>query len=110
MVRGAAPGRDRGDPGRGLQPHRGIRLRRPHAVVQGSTTRATTPSSRGPRAGPHHRHANVTGCGNSVNLDHPNTLRLVLDALRYWVTEMQVDGFRFDLAVTLAREAGSSIP
>ncbi len=54
----------------------------------------------------YHRHANVTGCGNSVNLDHPNSLRLVLDALRYWVTEMQVDGFRFDLAVTLAREAG----
>lgn len=65
-------------------------------------------------AGPHgpdySRHANVTGCGNSVNLDHPNTLRLVLDALRYWVTEMQVDGFRFDLAVTLAREAGEFDP
>lgn len=58
----------------------------------------------------YHRHANVTGCGNSVNLDHPNTLRLVLDALRYWVTEMQVDGFRFDLAVTLAREAGEFDP
>lgn len=56
------------------------------------------------------RHANVTGCGNSVNLDHPNSLRLVLDALRYWVTEMQVDGFRFDLAVTLAREAGEFDP
>ncbi|MGE6106642.1 glycogen debranching protein GlgX [Aeromonas sobria] len=56
------------------------------------------------------RHANVTGCGNSVNLDHPNSLRLVLDALRYWVTEMQVDGFRFDLAVTLAREVGEFEP
>ncbi|MFM4826971.1 glycogen debranching protein GlgX [Aeromonas bivalvium] len=58
----------------------------------------------------YHRHANVTGCGNSVNLDHPNSLRLVLDALRYWVTEMQVDGFRFDLAVTLAREVGEFEP
>ncbi|MCS3457444.1 glycogen operon protein [Aeromonas sp. BIGb0405] len=56
------------------------------------------------------RYANVTGCGNSVNLDHPNSLRLVLDALRYWVTEMQVDGFRFDLAVTLGREAGEFEP
>ncbi|PJG60590.1 glycogen debranching protein GlgX [Aeromonas cavernicola] len=56
------------------------------------------------------RHANVTGCGNSVNLGNPNALRLVLDALRYWVTEMQVDGFRFDLAVTLAREAGEFEP
>jgi glycogen operon protein len=58
----------------------------------------------------HQRHANVSGCGNSVKLDHHNTLRLVLDALRYWTTEMQVDGFRFDLAVTLAREAGAFNP
>ncbi|MBL9151426.1 MAG: glycogen debranching protein GlgX [Verrucomicrobiales bacterium] len=45
-----------------------------------------------------------TGCGNSVNVPHPHALRLVLDSLRYWVEEMRVDGFRFDLAVTLARE------
>jgi isoamylase len=44
-----------------------------------------------------------TGTGNSVNIRHINTLRLVLDSLRYWVTEMHVDGFRFDLAVTLGR-------
>lgn len=47
---------------------------------------------------------NCTGCGNSVNVDDSNALRLVIDSLRYWATEMQVDGFRFDLATTLARE------
>ncbi|AKT42030.1 glycogen debranching protein GlgX [Chondromyces crocatus] len=44
-----------------------------------------------------------TGCGNSLNTRHPQVLQLVLDSLRYWVTEMHVDGFRFDLASTLAR-------
>ena len=39
----------------------------------------------------------VTGCGNTVDASHPNALRLILDSLRYWVTEMHVDGFRFDL-------------
>jgi isoamylase len=47
---------------------------------------------------------NWTGCGNTLNLDHPQVLRLVLDCLRYWVTDMHVDGFRFDLATTLGRE------
>ena len=47
---------------------------------------------------------NHTGCGNMLNLNHPRVLQLVMDSLRYWVTEMHVDGFRFDLAVTLARE------
>jgi isoamylase len=45
----------------------------------------------------------VTGTGNALDLCHPATLRLVLDSLRYWITEMHVDGFRFDLAATLAR-------
>jgi glycogen operon protein len=44
-----------------------------------------------------------TGTGNSVNTRHPQTLQLILDSLRYWVTEMHVDGFRFDLAVTVGR-------
>lgn len=44
-----------------------------------------------------------TGTGNSLNMLHPRTLQLVMDSLRYWVTEMHVDGFRFDLAATLAR-------
>ena len=45
-----------------------------------------------------------TGCGNSLNVLHPRSLQLVLDSLRYWVTQMHVDGFRFDLAPTLARD------
>ncbi|MFS8493958.1 MAG: glycogen debranching protein GlgX [Actinomycetes bacterium] len=46
----------------------------------------------------------TTGTGNSLNMRHPHTLQLIMDSLRYWVTEMHVDGFRFDLAATLARE------
>ncbi|MCO5164744.1 MAG: glycogen debranching protein GlgX [Planctomycetes bacterium] len=45
-----------------------------------------------------------TGCGNSLNMRHPHVLQLIMDSLRYWVEEMHVDGFRFDLAATLARE------
>ena len=45
-----------------------------------------------------------TGTGNSLNVGHPHSLQLIMDSLRYWVTEMHADGFRFDLAATLARE------
>jgi len=45
-----------------------------------------------------------TGCGNTLNMMHPHSLQLLMDSLRYWVTEMHVDGFRFDLASALARE------
>ena len=45
-----------------------------------------------------------TGCGNSLNMMHPRVLQLIMDSLRYWILEMHVDGFRFDLASTLARE------
>jgi glycogen operon protein len=45
-----------------------------------------------------------TGTGNSLNVRHPHALQLIMDSLRYWVTEMHVDGFRFDLAAALARE------
>ena len=45
-----------------------------------------------------------TGCGNSLNVRHPQVLKLIMDSLRYWVQEMHVDGFRFDLASALARE------
>ena len=44
-----------------------------------------------------------TGCGNSLDTNHPQVLQLIMDSLRYWVTEMHVDGFRFDLATTLTR-------
>ena len=46
----------------------------------------------------------TTGTGNTLNMRHPNVLQLIMDSLRYWVTEMHVDGFRFDLASALARQ------
>ena len=49
----------------------------------------------------------TTGCGNNVNLRHPRVVQMVMDSLRYWVEECHVDGFRFDLAVTLTRDRGS---
>ena len=56
---------------------------------------------------PHNRahYKNFTGCGNTVSFDHPDVRALVLDCLRYWVTEMRVDGFRFDLAPVVGRDA-----
>ncbi len=50
------------------------------------------------------RYIDFTGCGNSLNVAHPHILQLIMDSLRYWVLEMHVDGFRFDLASALARE------
>jgi isoamylase len=52
---------------------------------------------------PHH-YMDFTGCGNTLNMVHPHSIQLLMDSLRYWVTEMHVDGFRFDLASALARE------
>lgn len=49
-------------------------------------------------------YTDYTGTGNSLNVRSPHSLQLIMDSLRYWVTEMRVDGFRFDLAATLARE------
>jgi isoamylase len=49
----------------------------------------------------------TTGCGNSLNVGDPVTLQLIMDSLRYWLTEMRVDGFRFDLAPALARQEGA---
>ena len=61
----------------------------------------------------YHRHgaanADYTGCGNSVDASHPQVLQLILDSCRYWVEEMHVDGFRFDLATTLARRSGGEV-
>ena len=51
-------------------------------------------------------YVDTTGCGNSLNAGHPVPLQLIMDSLRYWVSDMGVDGFRFDLAPTLARERG----
>jgi isoamylase len=49
-------------------------------------------------------YTDYTGCGNTLNMTHPRTLQLIMDSLRYWILEMHVDGFRFDLASALARE------
>src|SRR4051794_33584448 len=51
------------------------------------------------------RYADFTGCGNTLNANDPIVRRLIIDSLRYWVTEMHVDGFRFDLASILSRDA-----
>ena len=71
----------------------------------GSTTRSTTGSSPGPACDRpfHDTYWDVTGCGNTVDASHPFALRMILDSLRYWVTEMHVDGFRFDLLSALTR-------
>lgn len=49
------------------------------------------------------RYVDYTGCGNTLDASHPHVLQMILDSLRYWATEMHVDGFRFDLTSTLAR-------
>src|SRR4029450_1861627 len=50
------------------------------------------------------RYIDYTGCGNTLNMMHPRTIQVIMDSLRYWVLDMHVDGFRFDLASALARE------
>ena len=72
----------------------------PDAVVSRHRQRLAITGS--PRTGATTR--TTTGCGNTLNLYHPRVLQMVTDSLRYWVEEMHVDGFRFDLAPTLARE------
>ncbi len=57
------------------------------------------------------RYANYSGCGNTLNANHPVVRRMIVDSLRYWVQEMHVDGFRFDLASILARDqTGCPLP
>jgi glycogen operon protein len=55
------------------------------------------------------RYANYSGCGNTLNANHPIVRRMIVDSLRYWVEEMHVDGFRFDLASILARDASGNV-
>jgi glycogen operon protein len=56
------------------------------------------------------RYVDTTGTGNALNVGHPVALRMIMDSLRYWVSQMGVDGFRFDLAPTLGREEGDFDP
>ena len=75
-------------------------------LPRASTTRPTTSSKQGGS-----RYANYTGCGNTLNANHPIVRRMIVDSLRYWVEEMHVDGFRFDLASILSRDAsGQPLP
>ena len=91
----------RGDPRRRLQPHgRGQPPRSRSCPSRASTTRRTTGSSTATSAST----TTPRAPGNSLNMRHPHVLQLIMDSLRYWVTEMHVDGFRFDLASTLARQ------
>jgi glycogen operon protein len=55
------------------------------------------------------RYANYSGCGNTLNANHPVVRRMIIDSLRYWVTEMHVDGFRFDLASILSRDSSGRV-
>ena len=57
----------------------------------------------------HSQYANFTGTGNTLNANHPVIRRMIVDSLRYWVTEMHVDGFRFDLASILARDSFGAV-
>ncbi len=97
----AARRRPRSDPRRRLQPHRGRQSSRTDAVAARDRQRV-----RYYRLQPHARryYEDFTGCGNTLNMRSPRVLQLIMDSLRYWVTEMHVDGFRFDLASALARE------
>ena len=97
----AAHGRHRGDPRRGLQPHRRGQPPRPDAVVPRAST---TPATTGCVPDDPRHYFDTTGTGNSMNVRNPHSLQMIMDSLRYWVTEMHVDGFRFDLASSLARE------
>lgn len=56
-------------------------------------------------SGREHLYENYSGCGNTLDLSHPRVLQMVIDSLRYWVEEMHVDGFRFDLGAALSRDA-----
>ncbi|OFZ99934.1 MAG: glycogen debranching enzyme GlgX [Betaproteobacteria bacterium RIFCSPLOWO2_02_FULL_62_17] len=62
------------------------------------------------RDGDRRRYDDITGCGNTLNTAHPRVLQMVMDSLRWWVGDMHVDGFRFDLATALAREHGGFDP
>ena len=106
MVKAFHAGRHRGDPRRRLQPHRrGRRRSARRCPSAGSTTGASTAGSATTRPG----RRSTTPTGTSPAAATPSTpskpfaLRLILDSLRYWVTEMHVDGFRFDLMSALTR-------
>ena len=102
---GAAPGRHRSHSRRRLQSHRGRRPSTAPRCASAGWTTAPTTSSKPDRS----RYANFTGTGNTLNANHPIVRRMIVDSLRYWVEEMHVDGFRFDLASILARDSSGHV-
>jgi pullulanase/glycogen debranching enzyme len=99
MVQGAACRRHRGAAGRGLQPHAEGDEHGPTLSWRGLDNASwyrLPPDDRS-------RYDNWSGCGNTLDVRHPRVLQMVMDSLRYWVQEMHVDGFRFDLATVLGR-------
>jgi len=98
---GGAPARrrHRGDAGCRLQPHRRGKSSGADAVL----SRHRNASYYWLKPDNKRYYDDFTGCGSSVNLTHPRVLQMVMDSLRYWVEVCHVDGFRFDLATTLAR-------
>ena len=98
----AARGGAGGDTRRGLQPHgRGQPARTDAEPAAVSTTRTITACRRTTAS----QYENFSGTGNTVSFDHPAVRALVIDCLRYWVSDMGVDGFRFDLAPVLGRDS-----
>ena len=98
--RGPARRRSRGAARRRVQPHGRGAIWRPDALPSAVWT---TPAYYRLEPDDPRRYVDTTGCGNSLNAGDPLTLQLIMDSLRYWLIEMRVDGFRFDLAPTLAR-------
>ena len=97
---GAPPGRHRGHPRRRLQPHRRGRRGRPDVLLPRPRQRRLLPARRDDR-----RATSTTAApATRSTRNHPIVRRLILDSLRYWVEEMHVDGFRFDLAAVLSRD------
>ena len=97
---GPACGEHRGDPRCGRQPHGSGQPSRPDAVLPWDRQPRLLPPGRGRRVAL----LRYDGDRNSLLMRSPHVLQLIMDSLRYWVTEMHVDGFRFDLAATLARQ------
>ena len=90
-----------GHPRRRVQPHRRRQRARPDALLSADWRTKLYYILEPDRS----RYANYSGTGNTLNANHPIVRRMIVDSLRYWVGEMHVDGFRFDLASILARDA-----
>ena len=101
MVRALHAGGHRGDPRRGLQPHR---RGQPPGARRCPSAASTTPPTTGWSTTTSATTWTPPGTGNSLLMRHPHVLQMIMDSLRYWVLDMHVDGFRFDLAATLARQ------